>query len=123
MLQKIDLGSEKAMGFRWEGKFDEKGVKQSILQFLPELQSRAKMNVYVEIQEISEVEAKALWDELKFDLKNFQQLTDKIDKIAVVTDETWLRTISEGSSIVLPGIKVKAFTMAEKQAGTTWVTE
>lgn len=123
MLQKIDLGSEKAMGFRWEGKFDEKGVKQSILQFLPELQSRAKMNVYVEIQEISDVEAKALWDELKFDLKNFQQLTDKIDKIAVVTDETWLRTISEGSSIVLPGIKVKAFTMAEKQAGTTWVTE
>lgn len=111
------------MGFRWEGKFDEKGVKQSILQFLPELQSRAKMNVYVEIQEISDVEAKALWDELKFDLKNFQQLTDKIDKIAVVTDETWLRTISEGSSIVLPGIKVKAFTMAEKQAGTTWVTE
>jgi len=122
MLHKIDLGSEKAMGFRWEGKYDEKGVKQSILQFLPELQSRAKMNVYLEIQEISDVEARALWDELKFEVKNFKQLTDKIDKIAVVTDESWLRTISEGSSFVLPGIKVKAFTMAESQAGKTWVT-
>lgn len=121
MLQKIDLGSESAMGFRWEGKFNEKGVKQSILQFLPELQSRAKMNVYLEIQEISDLEARALWDELKFDLKNFKQLTEKIDKIAVVTDESWLRNISEGSSFVLPGIKVKAFTMAEKQAGRTWV--
>lgn len=122
MLHKIDLGSDKAMGFRWEGKYDEKGVKQSILQFLPELQSRAMMNVYLEIQEITDVEARALWDELKFDLKNFKQLTDKIDKIAVVTDETWLRNISEGSSFVLPGIKVKAYTMAEKQAGKTWIT-
>lgn len=123
MLYKIDLGSERVMGFRWKGKYDEKGVKQSILQFLPELQSRAKMNVYLEIQEISDVEVRALWEELKFDLKNFRQLTDKIDKVAIVTDEDWLRTISEGSSFVLPGIKVKAFTMAEGEAGKSWIKE
>lgn len=121
MLHKLDLGNEHAVGFSWDGKFDQKAFKQSLVQFLPELQSRSKMNIYLEIYEISDVEARAVWDDLKFSINNFKELTDKIDKVALVTNETWLRNIAESSSILIPGISVKTFTFTEKEAGKSWL--
>ena len=121
MLHKIDLGSDRAVGFSWEGEFDVKGFKQSVVQFLPELQSRAHMDVYIEVYEITDVQARALWDELKFDLQNYRQLSQKIDKVALVTRETWLRNLAVGYASLLPGIRLKAFTFEEKEAAKKWV--
>lgn len=122
MLHKIDLNSVNAVGFRWEGKYDEKAFKQSVLQFLPELQSRAKMNVYLEVLELSDVEAKALWEEIKFDVKNYKQLLDKIDKIALATDEDWIKNLSKGFGLV-PGISIKTFSLDEKDTAKLWVVK
>ena len=92
-----------------------------MVQFLPELQSRAHMDVYMEVYEITDVQARALWDELKFDLQNYRQLSQKIDKVALVTNETWLRNLAVGSASLLPGIRLKAFTFEEKEAAKKWV--
>ena len=121
MLHKIDLGSEKAVGFSWEGKFDGKGFKQSVAQFLPELESRSHMNLYLEIFELTDIQAKALWEELKFEVKNFRELTGKIDKVGLVTNETWLRNLAEGSAKMVPGIQLKAFTFEDKEIAREWV--
>lgn len=71
MLHKIDLGNPHAVGFSWEGAFNQKAFKQSLVQFLPELQARSKMNIYLEILEITDVAARAVWDDLKFGVNNF----------------------------------------------------
>lgn len=121
MLHKIDIGDENVVSFRWEGKYDEKGVKQSFVQFLPELQARSKMNLYLEVKDLPQVEAKAIWEEIKFDVKNMGEMVNKIDKLALVTDMSWMRTMLETSSSFVPGIKAKAFTFEEAEAAKAFV--
>lgn len=123
MLQKLDLGNENVVAFRWEGKFDEKAFKQSLVQFLPELQSRYKMNIYIEITDIDGVEAKALYEDIKFSFKNLNELREKIEKVAIVTDKDWIRNLSETSSKFIPGIKLKAFTFDEAGTALMYVNE
>lgn len=121
MLHKIDIGDENIVGFRWEGKYDEKGVKQSFVQFLPELQAKSKMNLYLEVKDLPEVEAKAIWEEIKFDVQHMREILSKIDKLALVTDMSWMRTMTETSSSFVPGMKAKAFTFEEAEAAKAFV--
>ena len=121
MLHKISFEEEHVAGFRWEGKFDEKAFKQSLVQFLPELQMRPKLNIYMEIVSLTEVEAKAIWNEMKFDVQNFKDLQEKIEKVALVTDMSWIRTMAEASSSVIPGIRLKSFKFDEAEAAKTWI--
>ncbi|UJH91589.1 STAS/SEC14 domain-containing protein [Antarcticibacterium sp. 1MA-6-2] len=123
MLHKIDVGDNKVVGFRWEGKYDEKGVKQSFVQFLPELQARPEMNLYLEVGSLTEVEAKAIWEEVRFDIKNLQQIVKKIEKVALVTDMKWMRTMAETSATLFPGIDLKAFSFKETDAARGFVTD
>ena len=121
MLHKIDFEEEHVAGFRWEGKYDEKAFKQSLVQFLPELQMRSKLNIYMEIINLPEVEAKAIWEEVKFDIQNFKELQKKIEKVTLVTDMSWIRTLSEASSTFVPGMRIKAFKLEEAEAAKTWI--
>lgn len=123
MLHKIDIGDEKVAAFRWEGAFDEKGFKQSLVQFIPELQMRSKMNLYIEVVNLTEVEAKALWEEIKYDVKNINELREKIDKVSLVTDLSWMRTMASTSSAFIPGIRLKTFKFDESDAAQAFVKE
>ncbi|HET8886209.1 MAG TPA: STAS/SEC14 domain-containing protein [Salinimicrobium sp.] len=121
MLHKIDLTADHVAGFRWEGKFDEKGVKQSLVQFLPELQMRSKLNLYLEVANLSEIEAKALYEAIKFDIMNMRELMTKIDKVALVTDVDWLKNMTNTASIMVPKMEIKVFKLREAEAAKIWV--
>lgn len=121
MLHKIDFEDFHVVGFRWEGKFDEEGAKQSIVQFFKELQTKSRFNVYMEVESLTEVEAQGIWEEIKFEAKNYQQMLNEIDKIALVTDMTWMRSIAENASFMVPKMKIKAFEMKDAEAAKTWV--
>ncbi len=49
-------------------------------------------------------------------LKNFQ-------KIAILTDKTWLQNASEIEGKLLKGIEIKAFNLEEKSLAETWLQE
>lgn len=123
MLHKLDIGDENVAAFRWEGKLDEKAVKQSMVQFLPELQSRHRFNIYLEITDIDGVEAKALWDDMKYSFNSLSELRNKVDKIALVTDKSWISSLAETSYKFIPGLKLKAFNFSETETAKTFVKE
>ena len=123
MLQKLNLGDEKVVAFRWEGTFDEKGFKQSLVQFIPKLQMRSKINLYLEVVNLTEVEAKAVWEEVKFDVRNMKELSNKIDKIALVTEISWMRSLASSTYAFIPGIRLKSFKFDESDAAKAFVLE
>src|SRR5690606_28812923 len=118
-----DFNDEKVVGFRWEGKFYEKGFKQSLVQFLPELQMHSKMNLYLEVINLTEVEAKAVWEEIKYDVQNMREMVNKIDKVALVTDLSWMRTLSSSFAAFVPGLRVKTFKLDEDDAAKLFVKD
>lgn len=123
MLTRINLGDEKVFAFSWSGKFDEVAFKKSLEEFIPEFIKREKMNIYIEMQSLDGVEALAVWKDLKFAFRNYQQLMDKIQKVALVTDKGWLRLLSDISSTFIPGIEEKSFSFEDADSAKKWVMQ
>lgn len=121
MLNKIIFEDENVLTFRWEGKFDKKAFEKAMDEFLPELRNRDHFNVYIEVLDIEGMDANAVWQDLKFSAGNFNDLVKKIDKVAVVTDSSWLKNLSETSYKLIPGIELKAYNFDESKAAKEWV--
>lgn len=121
MLQKLDLGTQNVVAFRWEGDFNVPAFEQAMAKFLPELKAREIMNVYLEVAGIGNFEAAAVWEDIKFGFKNMKELRDKIDKIALVTDEGWVRTLAATTYKFIPGIEMKTYPFKELQEARRFV--
>ena len=63
-------------------------------------------------------DAAAMWDDAKVGLKHLTAW----DKIAVVSDVDWIRTMSKTFGFVMPG-QVKVFANAELDAARAWASE
>ena len=63
-------------------------------------------------------EADAVWEDAKLGFKTFT----KFERIAVVTDTTWMRRSVKAFGWMMPG-QVRTFDVAELDAARTWVTE
>jgi hypothetical protein len=121
MLQKLDLGSNIVVAFRWEGDFTVQAFEQAMKKFLPEIKSRERMNVYLEVTSIGKFEAAAVWEDIKFGFKNMKELRDKIDKMALVTDEGWVRTLVDTTYKFIPGIKIETYEFKDLKEARTFV--
>jgi hypothetical protein len=49
-------------------------------------------------------------------------LMKKFDRAAVLTDKTWLKTVSELEGIFFPGLAIKAFNRDQKTAAEAWLS-
>lgn len=120
MLHRLDKTNEKIVAYRWEGEFNQEAWKRTLIDFLPELKTRSHLNIYLEVVDISGVEAKAIWEDIKFTVKNWNEIKDKIEKIALVSDKPWIRNLSETAYIFVPGIHLKSFTFEEVEAALAY---
>ncbi|MGI8892213.1 MAG: STAS/SEC14 domain-containing protein [Bacteroidia bacterium] len=120
-MTRLNLEDEKVFAFRWKGKFDEESFRKSLEEFIPEFLKRDRMNIYVEMQSIDGAEATAIWKDLKFAFNNYEQLLNKIDKVALVTDKGWMRILSDISSAFIQGVKEKSFSLDEADIAKEWV--
>jgi len=49
-------------------------------------------------------------------------LIKKFDRAAVLTDKTWLKTISEIEGLLIPGLEIKAFDRSQKTEAEEWLS-
>lgn len=123
MLQRIEFDDPKVVGFSWTGKFTEASFNQAMAEFLPELRTRNNFNIYMEMHSLEGVEASAIWKDLKFAFKNMGEVTDKINKVALVADEGWIKTLADVSYALIPGIDLKTYSFADEPKARMWVTD
>lgn len=121
MLRKLTFSDDKVLAFRWEGEFNKEAFDQAMNEFLPEFKTRDRFDIYLELLDISGVESKAVWDDLKFYSGNAKELVKKIDKVALVTDNSWIKNIAETSYKLVPGIELKSFKLDESDVARQWV--
>ena len=122
MLHKLDSSNSKVLAFSWEGDFNKQAFEKAMTEFVPELKTRDEFNIYLEIHSIEGMEAKAVWDDVKFYFRNMPELLEKIEKIALVTDKSWMKNLAELSYKMVPGIELKSFSFDDKVAAREWVS-
>lgn len=123
MLQRIEFDDPKVVGLSWTGKFTEQAFNQAMAEFIPELKTRKNFNIYMEMQSLEGVEASALWKDLKFAFKNMGEVTDKINKVALVADEGWIKTLADLSYTLIPGIDLKTYSFFEEVKARVWISD
>lgn len=126
MLEEIDLGlggNDRVVAYRWEGVFDVAGFEQAKTQFLPEVKMRDRLNIFMEVVSLEKVEAEAVWKDLKLAAESYKEFTDKIDRVAIVTDVSWLKNIASASGLVYSKVQIKTFGTHERETAIRWVNE
>lgn len=121
MLSKIIFEDEKVLAYRWEGKFDKEAFDQAMAKFEPDFKSKDRFNLYFELVDIGGMEASAIWEDLKFYSGNMKELMKKIEKVALVTDKSWLKNLAETSYKLVPGMELKSFKFDDKEVAKQWV--
>lgn len=51
------------------------------------------------------------------------KLIKNFDRAAVLTEKKWVRTVSEIEGALIPGLKIKAFTLDQEAEAEAWLAE
>lgn len=109
------------LAFRVEGELDVQDMKDSQEVIKPALESNAPFSLYLELAATEGVEAAAVQERLRFILSNFSDVIGKVNKVALVTDKSWLQHLVSGVMTILPSIDQRSFTFEEQDEARRWV--
>lgn len=117
MIETIDTGSDKVVGFRVDGRIEKEDI-QKVTEYVEEkLKTHEKLRVYVEVEKIGLMKPEALFKDIQFAFKHFK----KFEKKAVVTDKEWMMKISPIFDKLFPNIELKCFGKSKKAEALEWV--
>ena len=111
MLEIIDIGFEKAVAYRLEGKITEEEITSVFSIFREKIEKGEKLIVYQEIVSIGGVEFDAMVEKIKF-LIDFG--ISHFSKVAVVTQKKWLHKIIDIEDKIFKNVDMKGFSIEEK---------
>lgn len=119
MVEILDQSNPDIIAIRLSGKL----LHQDYQQFLPVLEKliedRGGIRCLLEMTDFQGMELRALWDEIKFDVKHGRQIT----RCAVVGDRTWERWMTTLSRPVFPRAEVRFFDVAERDRAWDWIQQ
>jgi hypothetical protein len=123
MVTKLDMEQNNVFALRIEGKLDHKAFMEVAKDLEEEFDRHDHFRLYLEVPHLEGVEFRVLWDSLAFALSHLRDYIRKIDRIAVVCDDNWLRRFTEIENKLVPGIAEKAYSFEEKEQAIDWIRE
>ena len=111
MLEMLDIGFERAVAYRLEGKITEEEMTSVFSIFKEKIEKGEKLIIYQEIVSIGGVEFDAVVEKFKF-LIDFG--ISHFSKIAVVTHKKWIHTLVDIEDKIFKNIDMKGFSLEER---------
>jgi hypothetical protein len=106
------------LGIKVNGKL----LHQDYEQFVPMLEAliaeHGTVRCLVEITHMNGVELRALWDEIKFDVRHSRQ----IERCAVIGDRKWQAWMTTFSRLIFPKAELRFFNSSEIESAWEWIT-
>ena len=116
-LKEIDLGSERLLGLAIIGPM--KIADYDRLNVLIEEQAAryGKARILLEIVTSSTFSGKALLEDLKTSVKQYKN----VERMAIIGDQSWLKTTVRLSDLLTPGLELSAFGTTERRRAVAWL--
>ena len=111
MLEMIDIGFEKAIAYRIEGKITEEEMSSVLSLFKEKIDKGEKLIVYQEVESLGGVEFDAMVEKLKFFI---DVGISHFSKIAVVTHKKWIHKLVDLEGKLFKSIDMKGFSIEDK---------
>jgi len=90
------------------------------MAFAEGLDGAAKSNLLFEFADIDGLDFSAVWQEMSH-FGALVKMLGKLDRIAIVADEPWLRTAARIGSAMLPGVTYEVFSCDKAEQARDWV--
>ncbi|GAA0893688.1 hypothetical protein GCM10009122_33670 [Fulvivirga kasyanovii] len=116
MIEILTSNHDNTVAINMSGELTAKDYGPVVNLLEDKIREHGKINLYCEIGELEEVEPGAIWKDLKFDAKHFNDF----ERVAMVGDKQWLEW---GAKFAKPftSAEVKYFDMSEKAEAMQWV--
>lgn len=116
MIEILTNDYDNVVAIHMKGELTTKDYEPVVNLLEDKIKNYGKINLYCEVDEMEEVEAGAIWKDLKFDVKHFNDF----ERVAMVGDKQWLEW---GAKFAKPftSAEVKYFDMSEKAEAMQWV--
>ena len=93
---------------------------RKFVAFAEGLDGAAKSNLLFEVADIDGLDFSAVWQEMSH-FGALVKMLGKLDRIAIVADEPWLRTAARIGSAMLPGVTYEVFSSDKAGQARDWV--
>jgi hypothetical protein len=123
MIEAIPFEDDRILAFRITGKVELSDLLPILDRLDQLLASERPLRGYVEITDFEGVSAEALLKDFRYALKHFRSLATRFERVAVVTDSAWIRSLTTLESLLIPGVEEKVFRTVERERARTWVSE
>lgn len=116
MIEILTKVHDDTLAIRMSGEITSHDYDLIIPLLEEKIKTHGTINLYCEMEELEEVEPKAVWKDLKFDIKHFNDFR----KVAIVGDKQWLEW---GAKFAKPftSAEVKYFDETEKARAMEWL--
>ena len=104
------------------GKLDEQDMEAALDEFMEKSESIEHGKILYEVYDFEFPTLSAMRVKLSR-LPVLFGVIRKIDCIAILTEKSWLKYVSELEGTLFPGLEIKAFNLNEKDEAETWLTQ
>lgn len=108
------------IAFRIGGHLGREDIAKSFELLTESFANHPKTSLYIEVSELSGFDTEVLADDLRLGCAMLGKL-DRFDRVAIVSDQSWIRWASRIESALLPGITYRTYTFAEREKALDWV--
>ena len=119
MIEVIEKSGSNVIGLRVDGKLLHADYQQFIPKLEALIEEHGSIRCYCEITSFAGIELKALWDELKFDVKHCKQ----IERCAIVGDPSWHQWMTKSGKVIFHKADIRYFHQGESDQAWAWLTE
>jgi hypothetical protein len=118
MIEILEQTQGNVIATKASGKLSAEDYAQLLPIMESVLKTHPKFRWYFEMENFKGWEFEAFWDDLKFDIKHF----NNFEKVAMVGDSTWEKWITQ---LMKPFTKaeVKYFSLSQKQEALDWIKQ
>ena len=123
MLELMDISSENVVALYMEGKLERDDIRRITEELDAKLDAHDRIRVYFEAGEFKGISARALWDDIRYGVRRFGDLARRVERVALVADQGWLRTLARLEDRLFPAVEERAFTRAEREEALRWIAQ
>jgi|AntRauTorckE5430_2_1112549.scaffolds.fasta_scaffold00734_6 hypothetical protein len=116
-LKEIDLGSKRLLGLAIIGKMNAADYDRINVLIEEQAKKYGKARILLEIVTSPGFSGKALMEDLKTSVKQYKN----VERMAIIGDQSWLKTTVRLSDLLTPGLELSAFGTTERKRAISWL--
>lgn len=116
MLQLLEESKDDLVAMSLSGPVDRRDYDKMLPTLEAKIKQYGKINLYAEVHQVEAYTLRALWEDLKFDVRH---LTD-FRKVAIVGDKKWMDWVTSMASAFTTA-KLKYFEPGQKIQAMNWL--